>query len=698
MQADGPYGGYVFSLAVTSNALGSPVMYAGAFGSGVFRSEDLGANWERSNNGIIYGYTLSVVAKGDTVLAGTRAAGMYRSIDGGQSWEEVTNGLYSNDIINSVAVVNSQSAQPIFFAAVAGVSVHRSSDGGASWFPTGSPPCLTVTQIHVVSRIVGLQPVLVGNFPDGIYFSTDLGQSWTISNNGLGDLNIWAFASYTSNDGTTRVFASANDSLIYACSDMGQNWIPTSLRAMTRSLLVAPAPGSTTYLFAGTLSDGVFRSSDNGLSWARQANGLPYEDIRAFAVWDSVVFACPFGGGVFQSHNLGGQWASSSNGFTNLEARAIVRNPRSVNSQLFAGTWGGGVFKSNDGGLAWTPVHESLQNKYVLSLSFDDSSLYVGTWGQGGVYSSTDEGQSWSSSGLKGHTIWAIASLGQYTFAGSSDSGIFRSTNRGGSWVTVNSGLNENAVIGSLFVDGPVLYAGALGEPCGIYRSIDSGGTWTAVGPPGQDVVAFAGGGGNDLYAGTSRIGEGILRSGDNGLTWFSVSPPSAYVQGLCVFDEHIFAATRDSGVFWSSDGGTGWSQVNTGLPVVRDVKTVFEVDGYLLAGTGFDAIWRRPLTEIITSVNEVAPFTPRVFFLSQNYPNPFNPATLISYTLPTAQHVRVTVFDLLGREVATVTDELQPPGSHTVEFQSSGLSTGVYLYRIVAGPHTATRKMIVLR
>ena len=85
-------------------------------------------------------------------------------------------------------------------------------------------------------------------------------------------------------------------------------------------------------------------------------------------------------------------------------------------------------------------------------------------------------------------------------------------------------------------------------------------------------------------------------------------------------------------------------------------------------------------------------------FALGQNYPNPFNPATLIGYSIPSAGHVSLKVYDVLGREVATVFEGVRQAGSHTARFDGAGLSSGVYLYRLRSGTMVETRKLVILR
>jgi len=95
-------------------------------------------------------------------------------------------------------------------------------------------------------------------------------------------------------------------------------------------------------------------------------------------------------------------------------------------------------------------------------------------------------------------------------------------------------------------------------------------------------------------------------------------------------------------------------------------------------------------------------PSLPQAFALEQNYPNPFNPVTTIRYAVPASvgagAGVRLSVYDLLGREVAVLVDEVRAAGSHQVSFDASALGSGVYLYRLTAGAETITRRMTLIK
>ncbi len=117
----------------------------------------------------------------------------------------------------------------------------------------------------------------------------------------------------------------------------------------------------------------------------------------------------------------------------------------------------------------------------------------------------------------------------------------------------------------------------------------------------------------------------------------------------------------------------------------------VGKVGSYLIP----DTVWIR--VGPITVVREPGG-NPGSFLLEQNYPNPFNPSTVIGYQLSAVSHVTLKVYDVLGREVATLVDEVQKMGSYEVEFDGSRLPSGVYFYRLQAGTYSRTKKLVLLK
>jgi dienelactone hydrolase len=123
---------------------------------------------------------------------------------------------------------------------------------------------------------------------------------------------------------------------------------------------------------------------------------------------------------------------------------------------------------------------------------------------------------------------------------------------------------------------------------------------------------------------------------------------------------------------------------------------TAFTVSGLIAKDTALSFLHR--VLNPATAVSESP--APRVvsFFLEQNYPNPFNPTTKINFQIPHSSFVILKVFDILGKEVATLVNEELHPGNHETTFDGNGFASGVYFYRIQAGDFVQTRKLVLLR
>jgi hypothetical protein len=103
-------------------------------------------------------------------------------------------------------------------------------------------------------------------------------------------------------------------------------------------------------------------------------------------------------------------------------------------------------------------------------------------------------------------------------------------------------------------------------------------------------------------------------------------------------------------------------------------------------------------LNYTIVSDNEDKPDVPKSVELHPNYPNPFNPTTTIGFSLPTTSHVKLTVYDITGRVVRTVLNQVMSSGSHTIQFDGAGLTSGLYLYRLEAAGIVITNKMTLIK
>jgi hypothetical protein len=98
------------------------------------------------------------------------------------------------------------------------------------------------------------------------------------------------------------------------------------------------------------------------------------------------------------------------------------------------------------------------------------------------------------------------------------------------------------------------------------------------------------------------------------------------------------------------------------------------------------------------TGVDDNTGSLPIAFSLAQNYPNPFNPTTIINYSLPSASHVKLEVFNVLGQRVMLLEDNKKSAGKYSTEFNAAGFPSGIYFYRLTHDGGVATRKMVLLK
>lgn len=184
---------------------------------------------------------------------------------------------------------------------------------------------------------------------------------------------------------------------------------------------------------------------------------------------------------------------------------------------------------------------------------------------------------------------------------------------------------------------------------------------------------------------------------------WLQTSgPEGGEANCFAANGEHLFVGT-ECGILLSTDNGTSWSAVNDGLTDSPDqfsdvVHALAIVGTDLYAGTRGAGVWRRPLSEMVVSVETTPTELPSSYSLHQNYPNPFNPSTTIKYEVPRTSDVRLSVFDMLGRKVSVLVNQRRDAGVHEVKFDGSGLSSGVYLFRLQAGGFVQTRKLVLLQ
>ncbi|MDP3442025.1 MAG: YCF48-related protein, partial [Ignavibacteria bacterium] len=186
-----------------------------------------------------------------------------------------------------------------------------------------------------------------------------------------------------------------------------------------------------------------------------------------------------------------------------------------------------------------------------------------------------------------------------------------------------------------------------------------------------------------------------ILRTTNSGVSWFTQSSGTTKILfDISMIDENNITIVGDGGTILNTvDGGISWTKVESGTEVyLQSIATRNSIQ--LIVGD-YGTILRRTLSDTSSiSLEDI----PDNFMLSQNYPNPFNPTTTIEYQLPSAGHVLLKVYDILGREIVTLINENKYAGNYKVTFDGKKFVSGVYFYTINANKYSKTKKMILMK
>jgi photosystem II stability/assembly factor-like uncharacterized protein len=386
---------------------------------------------------------------------------------------------------------------------------------------------------------------------------------------------------------------------------------------------------------------------------------------------------------------------------------------------------GSKIYGTTNGGEDWFNIPESYPNLYSVWFPVPDIGIAVGS--SGVIIKTTDGGGSWISrpSGTSrllqsvffrdANTGWVAG--GHFTFG----TVILKTTDQGETWVEKPCSESDGLLQDIRFVSDEVGWAvGYKDDGSIIVKSTDGGESWQTLNSGVTDcrleTVFFLNEnlgwvGGLRDYFGSPKVV--LLKTTNGGDTWISqISNKLGNIHSLRMCDTNRGWAAG-LGDLWGNQYGLNYETTDGGNSWIHRTEfddiymnSIFFLNPTTGWGNSLVSVYKY---QTATDVNEITSF-PKYHSLSQNYPNPFNPNTKIKYQIPELSFITLTVYDVLGKEVATLVNEEKAVGSYEVEFNSTGLShqtipSGIYFYRLKVYPANGganefvqVKKMILLK
>ncbi len=687
----------------------------GTYGIGILKSTDGGDTWEKSLdwsfNQLRGVWAIKVNPLNPNTVWATTTEGTYRSLDAGGSWTQMHTVVMGNDLVINAADTNIVIATYGNFS-TSGNGLYRTTNSGATWSKITQGVPLVFNGKAMLRNAPSDPNIIYASFGNGFGFSD--GASWLCRSDDAGA--TWTIKSTLDYSQWQGWFA--HDVAVHPTNPEQVTVIGIHIYQSTNggtTLLQKSAGGS----FTGRVQPGApegpptYSHPDH-----HDVHYHPTDPNIIYFANDGGVFRSTNGGTSFEACNGGYQTSQFYNGFASSASDSLL----SI-----------GGFQDNstaiyDGQLAWRVRLIGGDGGWAAIDARNGATMY-GSWQGLNVLKSTNNGQSFFNIAVPNFTGGGSVFIAPFVVAEDDPDVIYagrdviyKSTNGGLSWQGTNSNSPvspDGTPVFSMAVsatDNDVVYAGLaplFNFPRAVYRTTDGGGSWqnissglpnrfptdVTVDPndPATAYITFSGFNTNHLFKTTNY-----------GNTWTSVSnglpdlPTNAVIVDP-LYSERVYVG-NDIGVYASVDGGENWELFTEGLPdvvLVMDLS-ISPLNRELRVATHGNGAYKRPLIETISGIDDIAPLA-NTFALAQNYPNPFNPSTNIGFRISDFGFTSLKVYDLLGREVATLKSENLSPGNYEVVWDgrdNSGqaVASGTYIYRLTTGKQQISKLMQLVR
>lgn len=573
----------------------------------------------------------------------------------------------------------------------------RTTNGGASWTGIISDTNYRLVKMHFFNTTSGYA---IGNYYYGFGSSyhfkflktTNAGNNWdSIATNRMFEPSSLYFIN------SLTGFVSGRDSLGYykamRTTDGGQTWL---LNINSRAVQFQFLDQNIGYYSNGNF----YKTTNSGLNWS-QINNTSTEYGPFYFLDQTNAYASRGFGFITKTLNGGVNWINLSTNFADGWLWDIRFSDANTG---FSATTGGRILKTTNGGTNWNVIQ--LANNLSLSeVANVNSDLWFITEDYNGkILKTTTTGLTWDTLYTNLYAPTRLEFINAQTgFGVCKYNYFFKTTNGGQNWY-VNNSLNFGQNWSMDFIDENTGFAGGTKT----WKTTNGGLNWDSI-SFGQSyysadiqfvnsTTGFIAANRRYNYNNNTYVGI-VLKTTNTGLTWNEITIPNTSIDDIYFVNERIgYALGYD--LFKTTNSGNSWFQLCTSnysnTPTVSyftDSLTGYIVgqEGMIIKTTtgGGNPIGIQPIS------NEI----PKDFSLYQNYPNPFNPSSKIKFQISKLSDTKLIVYDILGREAATLVNEQLQPGTYEAVFDGSNFASGVYFYTLETdGVSMETKKMVLIK
>jgi len=350
-----------------------------------------------------------------------------------------------------------------------------------------------------------------------------------------------------------------------------------------------------------------------------------------------------------------------------------------------------GIYKTVNGGVNWQQKTLRFEPNASFSLNFVSSLTGFFSDLNSIVYKTTNGGDNWSMLPYTFSNVMAIDFINNNTGWFLEPFSITKTTDCGETFTHYAITDSTNAFYGLDFLNENTGWA------CGykrIYKSTNSGMNWAYSFSSASFLykIKFI----NSLTGFTAGLGT-VYKTTDGGNTWTQLDLHDYSFRSI-EFTNQLTGWIGGSGgaLYKTTDTGLNWQKINLDSAAnFIDIDFINENTGWLT--TNYNKIYKTTNSGTVF-ISNTSSEIPLQFELKQNYPNPFNPSTNINYSIKKSGLVKLSIYDLSGKEISTLVNEVQQAGSYSVTFNGSGFSSGVYYYKLASDNFSETKKMILAK